>query len=53
MMLGETDTFVFLLARDLGMSVARLREEIGPAELNEWRAFYAVEKAVLKLRAGR
>lgn len=52
MVLGEVDCFVFVLARDLGMSVARLRSEISPAELNEWRAFYAVEKAVNKLHGG-
>lgn len=34
---------MFILARDLGMTVARLRRAMSTAELTEWIGFYQYE----------
>lgn len=36
-------TFEFILARDLGMTVAELRRRMSTREFAEWLAFYSVE----------
>jgi hypothetical protein len=35
--------FKFFLARELGMSVAQLDQEVSPEELNGWFTFYRYE----------
>lgn len=44
--LGETDTFDFVLARDLGRTLPEIRQ-LPQAEIVEWRAFYRWEKAMV------
>lgn len=39
-MTGDLDPFDFQLAENLGMTVARLRDEIPNSELLAWQAFY-------------
>lgn len=46
MALGEVDTFDFQLARDLGRSLAEVRQ-MAQGEFVEWRAFYAWEAAMV------
>jgi hypothetical protein len=36
--------FKFFLARELGMSVARLEQEVSPEELEGWRDFYRYQR---------
>ena len=36
--------FVFRLARELGMTVSRLLDEVDSRELSEWMAFFSIEK---------
>lgn len=43
--LGETDTFDFILARDLGRTLSEVRA-MAQAEFVEWRAFYHWEAAM-------
>lgn len=43
--LGERDTFEFVLARDLGRSLAEVRQ-LGQAEFVEWRAYYIWREAM-------
>jgi hypothetical protein len=42
----------FHLARELGMTVARLREEMSMRELLEWSAFYGLEAQWAEVRRG-
>lgn len=37
------DTFPFILARDLGLTLAELEARMGGDEYLRWRAFYAYE----------
>ena len=48
-MLGEVDSFDFVLARDLGRSLAEVRA-LPQSEIVEWRAFYTFEAAMVDLR---
>lgn len=52
-MLGERDSFEFVLARDLGMTVAELNERMGAREYEEWKAFYTFERVMVELKAKR
>lgn len=40
--------FEFILAKELKMTVAQLREEMGTAEFYEWAAFYSYEEKIRK-----
>jgi hypothetical protein len=42
MALGNVDTFEFRLARDLGRTVAEVRQ-MSNLEFNDWHAFYRYE----------
>jgi hypothetical protein len=48
--LDETDTFPFILARDLGWSVAQL-DALPHREYVQWRAFYTWEAAMRDFEA--
>lgn len=50
MMLGEVDTFDFVLAADLGMSLGQVRA-LPNREHMEWRSFYKVRAAMEDLHA--
>lgn len=50
-MLGEIDSFDFVLAADLGMSLADVRA-LNEAEFVEWRAFYLYRSEMERLRGG-
>lgn len=50
-MTGDVDPFEFVLARDLGMTVAALRRGMSQAEFIDWRAYYVYERAMADLAA--
>jgi hypothetical protein len=50
--LDEADTFPFILARDLGMTVAAL-DAMDHGEYVQWRAFYVWEQAMAEFKAAR
>lgn len=45
---GDIDAFPFILARDLGMTLAAVRA-MPNSEYAEWAAFYQVERRVKKI----
>ena len=49
-MLGDLDTFDFVLAQDLGMTLGAVRE-LPNAEVTEWRAYYRYRHAMDDLAA--
>ena len=50
-MLNKIDSFDFVLAQDLGMSLAGVRA-LPNAEHVEWRAFYTFRSEMEKLHSG-
>jgi len=44
-MMGEADTFDYVLASDLGMSLAAVRE-LDAFEVVEWRSWYRYRQAM-------
>jgi hypothetical protein len=48
-MLEEIDPLEFIVARDLGMTLAELDARMGAGEWVRWRAFYVYEGAMKKL----
>jgi hypothetical protein len=45
------ETFPFILARDLGMTVAALDATMDHGEYVQWRAFYVWERAMAEFKA--
>ena len=50
---GEADPFDFILAEKLGMTVARMRNEMSNHEYIGWRAFYTWRAAMRELESKR
>ena len=48
---GELDPFDFMLAEQLGMTVAQMRETLSNQEYLQWRAFYVWRNAQQELEA--
>lgn len=48
LLMGDLDAFPFILARDLGMTLAAVRA-MPNTEYAEWAAFYQVERRVQKI----
>lgn len=44
-MIGDRDPFDFMLAKDLGLTLAQVRQ-MDHAEYVEWRAFYTFQRGM-------
>jgi hypothetical protein len=50
-MLGEMDSFDFVLAEGLSMTIGELRERMSNEEYHQWRAFYIYRYEMAQLEA--
>ena len=48
---GSLDTFEFVLAESLHMTIEALRDNMTPTEYAAWRAFYKYRRAMQEMEA--